>query len=183
MEGSDVVRAFYLIRNHASTPVTIQREVERDAAGNVVDIGTSVTLWTVGQEIDYGTSVGEPPPRDETGTDNDGCADDRMESDEDIPIESQTYRGLILCKGDTDRFVVSLTSGQRLAAHIHFVHQISDLDLRVFGPDGEVAGQSAGTSDDENVELEAEVDGDYVIEVYMYGDGETNGYFLDVEID
>ncbi len=106
-----------------------------------------------------------------------------MESDEDIPIESQTYRGLILCKGDTDRFVVSLTSGQRLAAHIHFVHQISDLDLRVFGPDGEVAGQSAGTSDDENVELEAEVDGDYVIEVYMYGDGETNGYFLDVEID
>lgn len=183
MEGEDVVRLFYLIRNHASTPVTIQRETELDAAGNVVDIDTEITLWEVGEEIDYGASVGDAPPRDDTGTDSDGCADDRLESDDDVPVEPQSYRGLILCKGDTDRYLVELPAGQRLSAHIHFVHQISDLDLRVFGPDGEIAGQAAGTSDDETVELESEAGGNYVIEVFMYGDGESNGYSLDVEFD
>ncbi len=183
MRGEDVVRVFYVIRRHASTPVSIQREVELDAAGNPVDLDTEVTLWPVDAVIEYGVSVGDPPPRDDTGTDADGCADDRLEAEGDVPVDPTTYHGLILCKGDTDRYALELAAGERLSAHIHFVHAISDLDMRVFDPAGEVVGRSAGTSDDETVELTSETGGVYVIEVYMYGDGDNNGYSLDLQID
>jgi hypothetical protein len=198
MRGEDVVRIFYLIRRHGSTPVTIQREPEIDAEGNQVAFDAEVqrssdqyvlineiALWEVGQAITYGSSVGDAPPRDDTGTDTSGCADDwlELEGGGDVPLEPGTTRGLILCKGDTDRYAVTLSAGQRLAAQIHFVSAISDIDLRVFSPDGVQVGQSAGTTDDETVELTAATDGTYVIEIYMYGDGENNGYSLDMTIN
>lgn len=182
IEGEDIVRIFYLIRNHPSTPVTIQREVELDAAGNAVDLDTEVTLWGVDEEIEYGESVGDAPPRDDTGTDANGCADDRLESDDDFVLEPQTYSGLILCSGDVDRYAVSVEAGQTLRAHIHFVHLISDIDMRVFDESGAQIASSAGTSDDETIEYVAPSSGTYVIEIYMYGDGDNNGYSLDVEL-
>jgi lipoprotein-anchoring transpeptidase ErfK/SrfK len=58
MKGNDIVRLFWMVKQHADTPVTIQREVELDAAGNRVDVGRTPVLWAVGEEIDYGASVG-----------------------------------------------------------------------------------------------------------------------------
>ena len=55
MRGEDAVRVFYLIRNHPSTPVTIQQEVEIDDAGNPVDVGTYAVVET----------SDEPPPTPE----------------------------------------------------------------------------------------------------------------------
>ncbi len=54
MESEDIVEMFYSVRDHASVPVTIIQEPERDAEGEVVDLGTDVTLWDVGEEISYG---------------------------------------------------------------------------------------------------------------------------------
>lgn len=75
MEKPDIVELFVLVREHASTPVTIQQEVELDAAGNEVDIDTEVTLWAPGEEIQFGASVG---PRDDRplGFVGDPCASD-----------------------------------------------------------------------------------------------------------
>jgi lipoprotein-anchoring transpeptidase ErfK/SrfK len=61
MRGDDIVRLFWMVKIHADTPVTIQREVERDAAGNRVDVGRTPVLWGVGEEIRYGASVGPRP--------------------------------------------------------------------------------------------------------------------------
>jgi len=61
MKADDIVRLFYLVRDHADTPVTIQKEVEIDAAGASVDVGMTPALFAIGEAIPFGESVG---PRD-----------------------------------------------------------------------------------------------------------------------
>jgi hypothetical protein len=181
MRGEDVVRVFYLIRDHASTPVTIQREVELDAAGEVVDVTTEVTLWEVGEEIAYGESVGDAPPRDNTGTDEDGCADDRFESAEPVPLEAGTYEGLVLCALDTDVYSVYLEAGQSMTATIEFVHEVADIDMLVAAPDETVLDRSMSITDQEVVSVTAEESGEYLISVYPY-EGEDSGYTLTLQM-
>jgi len=61
MRGNDVVRVFWMVKGHPSTPITIQKEVELDAAGKKVDVGTHPALWKVGDAIHFGASVGPRP--------------------------------------------------------------------------------------------------------------------------
>ena len=61
MRGNDIVRIFWMVKSHPSIPVTIQKEVELDAAGKKVDVGTSPKLWAVGEPIRFGASVGMRP--------------------------------------------------------------------------------------------------------------------------
>lgn len=61
MRGMDIVRLFWMVKTHPSTPITIQKEVELDAAGKKVDLGTHPTLWHVGDPIHFGASVGPRP--------------------------------------------------------------------------------------------------------------------------
>lgn len=61
MRGDDVVHVFWLVKGHASTPVTIQKEVERDANGKKVDVGVTPALYRVGAQIAFGASVGPRP--------------------------------------------------------------------------------------------------------------------------
>ena len=61
MRGEDVVKLFWMVKPVGATPVTVQQEVERDAAGKKVDVGVIPTLWAPGQTITYGASVGPRP--------------------------------------------------------------------------------------------------------------------------
>jgi hypothetical protein len=61
MRANDIIRLFWMVKSHPSTPVTFQREVELDAAGHKVDVGTTPTLWAVGEPIQFGASVGARP--------------------------------------------------------------------------------------------------------------------------
>ena len=61
MRGDDIIRIFWMVKTHGSTPVTIQKEVERDAAGHKVDVGTTPVLYPVGTPITFGASVGARP--------------------------------------------------------------------------------------------------------------------------
>ncbi|HUS32560.1 MAG TPA: L,D-transpeptidase [Kofleriaceae bacterium] len=61
MRGNDIVRLFWMVKKHPNTPITIQKEWERDAAGKKVDVGTNPTLWPVGAQITFGASVGPRP--------------------------------------------------------------------------------------------------------------------------
>lgn len=58
MAASDIVRLFWMVKPHALTPVTIQKEVEHDAAGRHVDVGSTPTMWAPGEAVAYGESVG-----------------------------------------------------------------------------------------------------------------------------
>jgi lipoprotein-anchoring transpeptidase ErfK/SrfK len=61
MRANDIIRLFWIMKKHPNAPVTIQREVEKDAAGVRVDVGTTPKLWAVGQQIQFGASVGPRP--------------------------------------------------------------------------------------------------------------------------
>jgi hypothetical protein len=61
MQRDDIIRLFWMVKSHPTTPVTFQREVELDAAGHKVDVGTTPTLWAVGAPIQFGASVGPRP--------------------------------------------------------------------------------------------------------------------------
>lgn len=87
MEKDDIVELFYLVRDHASTPITIQKEVERDASGAEIDVGSTVALWELGETIAYGQSVGPapwpPPAAPDAGPD--ATAADTITTDAGIP--------------------------------------------------------------------------------------------------
>ncbi len=181
MAGPDVVRLFYLVRYHPETPVTIQREPELDADGKVVDLGVDVTLWPVGADIEYGASVGDAPPRDNTGTDLDGCADDPYESEDPVVMASGHYPGLVLCRGDRDVYRVELEAGDTLTVTIAFTHSVADLDLLLTDAQEVVLDRSVSTSDEETVTVTAAEAGSYLVHVYPYGDAEDAGYTMDVD--
>lgn len=61
MRGNDIIRLFWMVKAHPNTPVTFQKEVEKDAAGKKVDVGTTPKLWAVGETIAFGASVGPRP--------------------------------------------------------------------------------------------------------------------------
>lgn len=58
MAKNDIIRLFWMVNGHWSTPVTIQKEVELDAHGHKVDVGLTPALWAPGATIAYGASVG-----------------------------------------------------------------------------------------------------------------------------
>jgi hypothetical protein len=61
MRSNDIIRLFWLVKMHPNTPITIQKEVELDAAGKKVDVGMTPKLWPVGEQIRFGASVGPRP--------------------------------------------------------------------------------------------------------------------------
>ncbi|MGE0791741.1 MAG: L,D-transpeptidase [Sandaracinaceae bacterium] len=73
MEKADIVEVFYMVRGHGSTPVSIQREVELDAAGHEVDVDTEVTLWAPGDDIEFGASIGPRVDPEPIGFVGDAC--------------------------------------------------------------------------------------------------------------
>jgi hypothetical protein len=58
MATTDIIRLFWMMKQHPSAHVTIQKEVELDARGRAVDVGRTPALWAVGQQITFGASVG-----------------------------------------------------------------------------------------------------------------------------
>ena len=61
MRGQDIVRVFWILKNHPSALITIQKEVEYDAKGKKVDVGKTPALWTSDEAVPYGASVGPLP--------------------------------------------------------------------------------------------------------------------------
>ncbi len=62
MEAQDIVELFWVTRGHGSIPVSIQGDIERDAAGEAVDIDTEVVLWEPEAAIEYGDCGERPDP-------------------------------------------------------------------------------------------------------------------------
>ena len=58
MRPDDIIRVFWMAKQHGSMPVTIQKEVELDAQGHKVDVGRMPALWAPDATITYGASAG-----------------------------------------------------------------------------------------------------------------------------
>ncbi len=129
--------------------------------------------------------------------DDEACAPDGLEpnaspfeaGEDALPrvLEGGAYANLFSCRGDDDWYAVDLSEGQSLQVTAEFLNAEGDLDLVLYGADGEtVIDESAGFSDVEEVGLaRAEAAGRYFIRVFMNpGDVQhgVNRYGMNVEI-
>ncbi|MEM9191420.1 MAG: L,D-transpeptidase [Myxococcota bacterium] len=73
MHREDIVELYWLLHAHPKTPITIQKEKERDAAGKLVRLGRDPVLFAADARIEYGDSVG---PRNGRGFIGDPCETD-----------------------------------------------------------------------------------------------------------
>jgi hypothetical protein len=71
-------------------------------------------------------------------------------------------------EGDVDFFVIEVPSGGRLEIDLLFRHAEGDLDLQAAGTDGASLGQSGGSTDSEQLQLNVTA-GKVVLKVYPYG--------------
>jgi len=76
MAKPDIVEVFFAVASHPSTRVTIQKEVELDAEGQPVDVGTEPALFAPDEVIPYGASVGPHPDDPQLGFVGAPCAED-----------------------------------------------------------------------------------------------------------
>ena len=70
-------------------------------------------------------------------------------------LTTGTYKGLVICPGDTDAFRVPLHDGENLSVIARFRHQQGDLDILVIDPskpkDQQLIGVAESTTDDEQL--------------------------------
>jgi tetratricopeptide (TPR) repeat protein len=62
MQAEDIIELFWSVREHPRVPVAIIGEPERDAAGELVDLGAEPELWREGEAIDYAECGPRPDP-------------------------------------------------------------------------------------------------------------------------
>ncbi|MBL6974631.1 MAG: PPC domain-containing protein [Deltaproteobacteria bacterium] len=102
--------------------------------------------------------------------------DDR---DHAAPVPLGAYPGLRICSGEEDWFAVTLDGNDRTVL-IAFETALGDLDLELYGGDGNQIGFSNGTGDSESVDLDGQPAGTVFIRVFGYNNA-TNEYTLKIE--
>ena len=154
-------------------------------------------------QADSGNAVEEADEDDNTAFGDlrvdadEACAPDGLEpnvspfeaGDDALPrvIEAGAYANLFSCRGDDDWYAVDLAEGQSLQVTVNFQNAEGDLDVVLYGPDGQtVVQESAGFADVEQVGLaRAEMAGRYFIRIFMNPGDVQNGvnrYDFNVEI-
>ncbi len=114
-----------------------------------------------------------------------GCSPDAREPNNTqsaaTPIGSLPFdaAALSICAKDQDWFAYTATAGENFDVAIRFSHDLGDLDLEVYDPNGELAGSSSGVIDDETVAISSTQAGTYLIQVYGYA-AMANHYSLEV---
>ena len=117
-----------------------------------------------------------------TGTDDDGCADDRLESEDAVTLSPELYHGLMICPSDRDVYRVHVPAGSTLVARIEFSNASADLDMLLTDDQGVVVDRSFSTADEETVQVASDQDRDYDVTVYAYEAGATTTYDLHIEL-
>ncbi|MEL6178427.1 MAG: putative Ig domain-containing protein [Myxococcota bacterium] len=167
-------------------------------ASATFDTEACTLIWTpadvelVGQSVELGFQVraeedGEPVTLVTTVTIailaplsmDDTCVADPLEPNdfiEDATVVGTALaeQGLTHCNEDWDVFRVELAQGQQLEAWLLFAHAQKDLDMDVYLGDATTPlATSWSLTDDEQLTLEAPVDGFYYVEVFSLQEGQA----------
>ena len=104
-------------------------------------------------------------------------ADDRYEDNDDreraTPVKLGAHRDLRVLGTDVDVFAVDLDAAERLRVTLTFPVVDGDLDVGVYGPDGDPLGAGRTTTDDETVTIVAEASGTHYVRVAPVGEAWT----------
>jgi hypothetical protein len=153
--------------------------IEVGSAPNAACVDDRFDTWT-GTKSDSGGAN----PRTIRFTNDDDTDADNDPLTEVVPVPlspPETLPSLRICPGNKDFFGVGLTQGQRLVVDVDYAHAVGrDIDLRVWGPDGNAGTKLTcsttdceGTDGTERFEGTAAVAGTHYIEVYGFGSGEN----------
>ncbi|MEF8812556.1 MAG: PPC domain-containing protein [Halovenus sp.] len=127
---------------------------------------------------DYSLSVtatgDELPPNDEFEY-NDGLSSAAVVA---TPFERYELR---LAEGDTDFYAVEAGAGDRLNVSTRFDHAEADVDLRLYGPDEEVAWTELSFTDNESFSYRVQEGGTHYVEVFST-DREAAWYSMSMEV-
>jgi hypothetical protein len=110
--------------------------------------------------------------------DGDCCIDDIDEPDDtfedawSVELDG-SFEGTI-CPGNEDWVWFDVNEPSHLTATIIFTHSEADLDLELYDPEARRVSSSLGASDDETIEIDLSVTGDYSLRIFPYGDGSTD---------
>ena len=96
-----------------------------------------------------------------------------------LPIDG-IFAG-VACANDQDYFAFDVNAGDTITVDTSFQHRFGDIDLELYTPDGLAADSSTSTTDDENLQIVADVSGLYRAHVYGYN-GAQNVYSLAVTV-
>jgi len=106
----------------------------------------------------YSLSVGVDTPNNDAAEPNDDTATA-------APLPMGTTEGLQITTGDRDVFAVELADNEQLSVFLGFDQGDGNLDLRLFGPSGELIDASSSDTDNETAALEADGSGTYFVDV------------------
>ena len=113
-------------------------------------------------------------------------SDDRYEPNDArenaTPVSEGTYSDLQIVGHDDDYFAITLDESGSIDASVDFAHSESDLDLRLYGPDGELLDESYSITDEESVSVAGVESGTYYARVYSYN-GESAPYDLTISTE
>jgi hypothetical protein len=105
--------------------------------------------------------------------------------EEAVSIERGLGQELNVC-GARDFFFFEASPGQTIRVNILFSHEAGDVDAKLYGPSesGEpsVVASSLGTMDNESLEHVVERGGRYYLEVYGFGNDNTNSYRIELDL-
>ena len=164
----------------------------RDTGVTPFDAGQHDVVGADLQSPDSGSpdhaSVTDAQNADSTSSDDAAiveCTDDALEENDAVEQATQMAPGSIsgqICPDDLDWFAVNIGANQQIVAHLTFVNDDGDLDLKLYDSLGGVLETSASSSDDEEVSHIATTSDTYYIRINGY-DGAMAAYSLTVTVD
>lgn len=173
-----------------AAPLLARVELPPDLADGRYVLGVRIDENDAVDESDEGDNIGVTRLRVD---DEAACRTDDLEPNASpyepgaVPLEALVGAGMHLdlfaCEGDDDWYAVALAPGQRLTAAIERRSGGGDLEMELYGPDGQtLIDESTTLQDREEVELlRAPAAGVWFVRVYVAG-GEQAGYDLELTI-
>lgn len=119
--------------------------------------------------------------------DPNGCTPDAFEPNNTLEAAATlmgagSYADLVSCSGDDDFYAIEVGPLDELTIDVLFSDADGDIDITLFGPQGEFVDSSAGISDNEQVSVAETLAGIYVLEVRMFSDDAVSNYSINVDI-
>lgn len=113
---------------------------------------------------------------------------DQLEPNDDFDSASTLaplfeYSTLDASTSDDDYYAATLARGDWLNLSVDFDHTEGDLDVLVYDPNRDVVAESMSLSDDEQVAVQAGVDGTYYVRVLSWNDSATTYAFSGSQSD
>lgn len=139
-------------------------------------------------DVDIDTDIDIDTDSDsDSDSDTDGdytcTTDDNYEQNDSLEDAVELFPPMVIeaiaCQGDDDYFKIWLEAGSHLEVRADFIHQMGDVDMVLYSPDGDSIEHAVGVTNVEYIEASVPYAGFYYVHVYGFSNAE-NEYTLTI---